>query len=176
MKIKFIIGGIFLIMIFISTISGLVWLKKTKKEIEYLKSLTAETISLVKEYKSLKSIIDKIEIKLLEENVSSFTEDIRKAMAIKGLSNRFEIKLISTEESLFGFRETGEVILKKITMNELINILYYFEKERATITINSISIKKSSQNPNLFDVKMELSVTKIKKSSESPSEPSEELL
>lgn len=130
------------------------------RELGRVKSKRAELSSLSSEYRTLKERMGSVEQKksvTLVKGVANATEDIAsslglkgKVKSIKGLGSR-EIQGTMTEES-------AEVQIEKMTLNELVNMLYRIREAPMILSIKRVAIKKSFENPALLNVTMTLAL------------------
>lgn len=154
--------------IFISIILGLYILiipaliveRSSKKELDSLRVKRNELVLLGGEYKTLKEQVDVIEQKSAVKQASGIADALDnitstlgikgKVKSIKGTGSR-EIKGPMNEES-------AEVHLEKINLNELVNILYKIGDAPLILSLKRTQIKKSFENPELFDVTMTIAL------------------
>lgn len=130
------------------------------KEVEDLKTKYKELTVLGDEYRALKGQVDVVERKGVLKQQGGIANAIDglaasvgikgKVKSIKGIGSR-ELKDSMSEES-------AEVRLEKVNMNELVNIFYKIGDAPMLLSIKQTQVKKSFENPELFDVNMSLSL------------------
>jgi hypothetical protein len=131
-----------------------------KKELKSVQAKMSEFITLSEEYKTLKAYMDKIEQKTMQPKTAGLIQivnDMAGSLGIKG-----KIKSIkasgSREAANFFLEESGEVVIERLTMNEMVNLFYTIDNASVMLSIKQVRIKKSFENPDMLDVNLTLSV------------------
>ncbi|MCK7504932.1 MAG: hypothetical protein MZV70_13200 [Desulfobacterales bacterium] len=68
------------------------------------------------------------------------------------------LKVTGRKEIRDGHEESAEVRFEKMTMNEVVNVLYAIDHAPVTVSVKRVTMKKSFENPELLDVTMTLSL------------------
>lgn len=145
-----------ILVLYVLIIPALIMERSSKKELDSLKLKRSELVVLGSEYRTLKEQVDAIEQKTAVKQASGIANALDsitssmgikgKVKSIKGIGNR-EMKGAMNEES-------AEVHLEKINLNELVNIFYKIGDAPMILSIKRAQVKKSFENPELFDVTM----------------------
>ena len=118
-----------------------------------------ELAALAADYQSMKERVDAVEQKGSLARVSGIPQvmdDISSSIGLKGKIKA--VKAIGNREVAGGSEESGEVQIEKVTMNELVNLLFRIEEAPMMLSIKRVAFKKSFENPELFNVTLTLSL------------------
>ena len=131
-----------------------------KTELKSMRTKFSEFITLSGEYKTLKAHMDSIEQKTAQPKTAGLiliVNDMAGSLGIKG-----KIKSIkasgSREVANFFLEESGDVVIEKLTMNEMINLFYRIDNTTVMLSIKQAKMKKSFENSDLLDVNLTMSV------------------
>ena len=72
------------------------------------------------------------------------------------------VKSTGTREKKYASEEEAEVSVEKVTMNEMVNILFRMENAPMIFSIRRTSIKTAFDNPSLLNITMTVSLIKPK--------------
>jgi hypothetical protein len=72
------------------------------------------------------------------------------------------VKSTGKRETRDGFEEEADISIEKVTMNEMVNILYRIERAPMVLTIKKATIKKSFESPELLNLMLVVSFLKAK--------------
>lgn len=131
----------------------------SKKEATRLKTRLNEIRLLDSEYKVLKRRIDTLEERKSLTRVSGIAQALDDILASLGLKGKMKsMKVLGSREIKGATEESAEAQLEKVTMNELVNILYKIEDAPMILSIKKTIIKKSFEKPELLDVTLTLTL------------------
>lgn len=133
--------------------------KRARTEAEGLRSRLHELSALGDEYRSLKGGIDLLEQRRSLSKVNGVPQAVDDISSSVGLRAKVRaVKAIGSREIAGGVEESAEVQLEKVTMNELINILYRIEEAPMMLAVKRLTIRKTFENPELFNATLTLSL------------------
>jgi type II secretory pathway component PulM len=123
-------------------------------KLDRLKAKFSEFSSLTAEYSSSKAEIDATEQRGTLIKVTSMSQAIE--FVLSPLNNRTKIKSIKTtgNRTIAGsiVEETAEIQIDKVSLNELVNLLYKADIAPVMFVVKKITIWKDFENPALLDV------------------------
>ena len=134
--------------------------RSSEKELDALMAKQKEIVSLSGEYRALKENVDFAERKSslpqirgvadAIDNVSSSLGIRGKIKSVRGVSSR-EIKGSMNEES-------AEVLIEKVTLNELVNLFCRIGDAPMILSVKKVTMKKSFESPELLNVTMTMAL------------------
>jgi len=134
-----------------------------KRERETLRSRQKEMLVLSNEYAGLKTALESVEGKKSFTKVEGIVQAVDEVFKSMGLGQKVKsVKSTGTREKNFALEEEAEVSVEKVTMNEMVNILYRIENAPMILTVRKTSIKTSFDNPSLLNVTMTVALIKPK--------------
>jgi general secretion pathway protein M len=135
------------------------WQGALKKQSAALQGKTAELKSLAAEFGPVKARIDDLERRksgAKSTGVAQALEDLTGALGLKAKMK--SVKALGTKEIADGIEESAEVTVEKVTMNELVNILYKIEEAPVMLSLRRVAVKKTFENPELLNATLTLSL------------------
>jgi general secretion pathway protein M len=142
---------------------GLNLLSADKKALKNLKDQKQEMMTLKNDLLTLQQKIQATESRKNLTAVQGVVQAIDDVFVPVGLKDRVKtVKSTGKREGRDGFEEEADVYIEKVTMNEMVNILYRIENAPMILTIKKITIKKSFENPELLNISLILSFLKTK--------------
>ena len=128
--------------------------RSSTAELNVIKSRRAELSALVSEYSSLSSQVGAIERKTSLTKVSGVANAMEEIASSVGLKGKMKsIRGLGTREVAGRMTEdSAEVQIEKVTLNEIVNILYRIEDAPMILSVKKTVIKKSFENPELLNV------------------------
>jgi len=134
--------------------------KNSRRELASRRLRQAEFHSLSQEYRFLRGQIEGIERRLSLGDTSGIARTIDDVISSLGMRSKMRsVKIIGSRRvSDTLAEETAEVQLEKLTLNELINLLYRIKEARAILLLKRATIKKPFDNPELLNVTMTLAL------------------
>jgi len=151
----FIILGLFILIVPL-----LMTARSASKELDTLKAKQKELASLSREYRTLKENVDFVEQRpSLSQihGVANALDTISSSLGIKGKIK--SVKTVTTREVAGSMtEESAEVLIEKVTLNELVNLFYRIGDAPMILSMKRVSMKKSFENPELLDVNMNLAL------------------
>lgn len=158
--VAFFAGLIIVIFLFFS---GIHQLSSSKKELAALKGQRNELFLLKDEYLSLKQRIDSVEGRKSQSGPQGIVQAVDEVFQSMGLKDKIKtLKSTGKREIRDGFEENADLSIEKVTMNEMVNILYRIENAPMVLTMKKVAIKKSFENPELMNISLDLSFLKTK--------------
>ena len=133
-------------------------LSTEKKALQLLKEQRTEMLSLKQDFTTLSHRINALEMKKDISHVSGIMEAIDDVFSSLGLKDKMKtVKSSGTREVNEGFEEEADIYIEKVTMNEMVNILYTIEHSPMVLTVEKATIKKSFEDPELLNISLTLS-------------------
>ena len=143
--------------------TGLRMLSEARKELKLLKEQQIEMSHLKEEFATLRQKVDSVESKKHLANVTGIVQAVDEIFRPIGLKNKVKtVKTNGSKEIKEGFEEEAEVVLEKVTLNEMLNVFYRIENAPMILTIKKTTMKKSFDNPELLNISLVLSFLKAK--------------
>ncbi len=134
-----------------------------KKERNSLRSQQKEILSLVGDYGMLKYTVDTVEGKKSLTKVEGVVQAVDEVFRSMGLNQKVKsVKSTGTMEKKYASEEEAEVLVEKVTMNEMVNILYRIENAPMILSVRKTSIKTSFDNPSLLNMTLTIGLIKPK--------------
>lgn len=151
-------AGLILLLIIIS-VTGILLKDKGEKELQYQKKRLIEFRSLMDEYRSLKDELSRTEKRT---GTKALIDEINSLLNTTGIKGKVRsLKQVQKKETPLGTIEESELILERLTMNELANILYQIDQSRS-LSVSRINIKRTFESPELLNLTVMLSSMKGK--------------
>lgn len=146
--------------LFILLLPGFLWERSAERELAALKKKYNEFSLLAGEYRSLKGNISTIERKKAltkTESIAQAIDDISQSLGMAGKVK--SIKGTGTRKTQNQMsEETAEIKIEKLTINEMVQLIYKIENAPMILAMKTVVIKKSFENPQLLDVTMTVSL------------------
>ncbi len=134
-----------------------------RKERNSLRSQQKEILSLVGDYGMLKYTVDTVEGKKSLTKVEGVVQAVDEVFRSMGLNQKVKsVKSTGTMEKKYASEEEAEVLVEKVTMNEMVNILYRIENAPMILSVRKTSIKTSFDNPSLLNMTLTIGLIKPK--------------
>lgn len=134
-----------------------------KKELKQLKDQRKEMMTLRDDFIALRQNINLVEGKKRLSNVQGVVQAVDEVFSSIGLRGKVkDIKSTGKRETKDGFEEQADISVEKVSMNEMLNILYRIDRAPMILTVKKASIKKSFESPELLNLTLELSFLKAK--------------
>ncbi|HET6514637.1 MAG TPA: hypothetical protein VFG09_05705 [Thermodesulfovibrionales bacterium] len=133
--------------------------KTTTKETDFLRARHKELFTLGAEYKSLKGRLDSLEQRKSLTRVNGVPQALDDISGSLGLQGKVKsVKATGSREVSGGTEESAEAQIEKITLNELVNLLYKIDEAPVMLSVKRIAVKKTFENPELLNVTISLSL------------------
>jgi hypothetical protein len=146
--------------LYVLLIPGILWERSAARESSTMRAKYREYSALAGEYRALKESVSVIERKRTLSNTSTIAQAIGdmtqslgmagKVKSIKGTGSRTAANRMN--------EETAEIQIEKININEMIQLLYKIENAPMILTIKTVAIAKSFENPQLLDMTLVVSL------------------
>ncbi|MFZ5907632.1 MAG: hypothetical protein ACOYVJ_09580 [Nitrospirota bacterium] len=150
------LGGLFVALLLL--FYGMHLISSARTELAMLKEQQNEMLQLKEEYLSLKQRIDSGESRKGLSAPQGIVQAVDEAFSSMGLKDTVKtLKSTGKKEIRGGFEEGADLSLEKVTMNEMVNILYRIENAPMPLVMKKVTIKKSFENPELLNISLALS-------------------
>ena len=153
--VAFMILGLFVLAVALLMLKG-----SAEKELDTLKAKQKEILSLSGEYRTLKDSVAFVEQKpslSQMRGVANALDTLSSSLGIKGKMK--SVKAVASREIRGSMsEENAEVLLEKVTLNELVNLFYRLGDAPMILSVKRVTMKKSFENPELLDVTMNISL------------------
>lgn len=146
--------------LYILLLPNLLWERSAERELAALRKKYNEFSALAGEYRSLKESISAIERKKALTKTTSIAQAIGDISQSLGMAGKVKsIKGTGTRKTPNQMsEETAEIQIEKLTVNEMVQLIYKIENAPMILTMKTVVIKKSFENPELLDVTMTVSL------------------
>jgi len=149
--------------LFILAIPLFIFQRSATKDVGAAGAKLKELSALGAEYRSLRDKITAIEQKKSQKKASGIPQAVDDLFSSVSLRGKVKgVKTIGSRELSLGTEESAEVQIEKVTMNELVNILYAFDEAPVMITIRRTAVKRTFEDPGLFNLTLTLSLLQKK--------------
>ncbi len=130
--------------------------RSSRKDLETLEGKQKELVSLSRDYRTLKESVDSVEQKpSLSQirGVANAMDAISSSLGVKGKIK--SVKAVASREVPGSMtEESAEVVIEKVTLNELVNLFYKIGDAPMILSVKRATMKKSFENPELLDLTM----------------------
>ncbi|MBI5101793.1 MAG: hypothetical protein HZB33_08180 [Nitrospirae bacterium] len=128
-----------------------------------LKARQTELMALKDEALKLREAVGSVTEKKSVTRVEGVVQAADEIFKSLGISQKVRsVKPSGSGERQYGIEEEAEVQLEKLTMNELVNLLYRVENAPMVLTSKKASMKTAFDNPTLLNVTMVITLIKPK--------------
>lgn len=134
-----------------------------KRQSSILRSRQKEMLLLSQEYTGLKSIVGSVEARKSLTKVEGIVQAVDEIFKSIGLQQKIKsVKSTGVKEKKYSSEEEADVSVEKVTMNEMVNILYRMENAPMILSVKRTSIRTSFENPSLLNITMTVALIKPK--------------
>ena len=152
-----------LILFVVIAVYGINLLSSERRELKLLNDQRKEMLILKDEYVSLKKRVDSAESRKDLSSAQGIVQAVDEVFQSTGLKDKVKtVKSTNRRDMKEGTEEEAELLIEKVSMNEMVNIFYKIENAPMILTIKKAAIKKSFENPELLNVSLTLSFLKMK--------------
>ena len=142
---------------------GINLLLSERRELNQLKDQRKEMMLLKDEFLSLRQKINLVEGRKNLSNVQGIVQAVDEVFSSVGLRDKVKtVKSTGKRETRDGFEEEADISIEKVSMNEMVNILYRIERAPMVLTIKKATVKKSFESPELLNLTLVVSFLKTK--------------
>ncbi|MHB8881354.1 MAG: hypothetical protein ACYC69_07555 [Thermodesulfovibrionales bacterium] len=135
--------------------------RSSKAENRQLKARQAELSALKDEALRLRDAVGSAEGKkslTKVEGVVQATDEVLKSL---GMGQKVKsVKPTGSRNKQYATEEEAEVQLEKLSLNEMVNVLYRFENSAMFLSVKKTSIRTTFENPSLLNVIITVSLIK----------------
>lgn len=123
-------------------------------EVNSLRKKIVEARLLGEEYREIKERLDSSERKLSLQMGIGIVQSLDNIFSPLGMKDKVKsIKGVGTREIEDEIvEERADILLEKVSLNELVNLLHRIEAGPAMLSVKKIGMKKSFETPELLDV------------------------
>ena len=144
-------------------ILGVNFLLSERRELKQLEDQRKEMMLLKDEFLSLRQRINLVEGKKNLSNVQGIVQAVDEVFSSIGLRDKVKtVKSTGKRETKDGFEEEADISIEKVSMNEMVNILYRIERAPMILAIKKATVKKSFESPELLNLTLVVSFLKTK--------------
>lgn len=134
-----------------------------KRERDNLRSRQKEMLQISQEYEGLKNIVVSVEGRKSLTKTEGIVQAVDEVFRSIGLAQKVKsVKSTGTREKKYAFEEEADISVEKVTMNEMVNILFRIENAPMILSIKKTSMKTAFDNPSLLNVTMTVALIKPK--------------
>lgn len=152
-----------LILFVVIAVYGMNLLSSEQRELKLLNDQRKEMLILKDEYVSLKKRVDSAESRKDLSSAQGIVQAADEVFQSIGLKDKVKtVKSTNRRDMKEGTEEEAELLIEKVSMNEMVNIFYKIENAPMILTIKKAAIKKSFENPELLNISLTLSFFKMK--------------
>ncbi len=146
--------------LYILLLPNLLWERSAERELSALKKKYNEFSALAGEYRSLKESISAIERKKALTKTTSIAQAIDDISRSLGMAGKVKsIKGTGTRKTPNQMsEETAEIQIEKLTINEMVQLIYKINNAPMILAMKIVAVKKSFENQELLDVTMTVSL------------------
>jgi general secretion pathway protein M len=148
------------LIILVLTIPVIILERSKQTEVKRLRARTNEFSKLAAEYTPLAARIQGFQGRSTLTKTSGIAQVLEDMVNTLGMKDRLKSVKGSGSKPLKGdlHEESAEVVLEKLTMNEIVNLLHRLDTAPLMLSMKRFSLKKSFERPNLLDITMTLSL------------------
>lgn len=134
-----------------------------KKEGSALRSQKEEILLLREDFLELRKKIGAIEGKKSLIKVEGIVQALDEIFRSTGLTQKVKsVKPTASRDKKYAIEEEADVEVEKVSMNELVNILYKLENAPMVLLIKKARLKTSFEDPSLLNITMTIGLVKPK--------------
>lgn len=141
-------------------IPSLYLMRSTEKEVAASRQREAEFNALAAEYVTFKKRVDSVEqAKTLASQAGLIRtmDDVLSVVGVKGkMKSAKDIGSSALDQQLR--EERAEFTIERLTLNELVNVLYKIDHAPATLSVKAFTVRKAFEDPRLLDVTLTVSL------------------
>jgi general secretion pathway protein M len=139
---------------------NLLWERSAERDLSALKKKYGEFSALAGEYRSLQVSIAAIERKKALTKTTTIAQaigDISRSIGVTGKVK--SIKGTGTRKTPNQMNEdTAEIQIEKLSINEVVQLVYKIENAPMILAMKTVVIKKSFEDPGLLDITLTVSL------------------
>lgn len=134
--------------------------RSAEKELDALTAKQKELVSMSGEYRALKENVDFAERKPSLPQVRGIADALDNISSSLGIKGKVKsVKAVSSREIQGSMNEeSAEVLIEKVTLNELVNLFYRIGDAPMILSVKKVTMKKSFESPELLDVTMTMAL------------------
>ncbi|MBI5639757.1 MAG: hypothetical protein HZA17_04960 [Nitrospirae bacterium] len=134
-----------------------------KKEREKIRAKKQEMLVLKDEYISVKTSLGAVEGRKSLTKVEGLVQAVDEILRSLGLNQKIKsVKPLGSRDRKYAVEEEAEVQVERLSMNELMNILYKIENAPMILSNKKTTIRTSFESPALLNMTMTISLIKPK--------------
>ena len=134
-----------------------------KKEGSTLRAQKEELLLLREDFLGLREKIGSVEGKKSLTKVEGIVQAIDEVFKSTGLNQKVKsVKPTATRDKKYAVEEETDVEVEKVSMNEMLNILYKLENAPMVLLIKKARLKTSFEDPSLLNMTMTIGLVRPK--------------
>jgi len=135
----------------------------SKDELNGLKQQQKEMQALKSEFQALKGIVDSAEAKKSLSKVQGIVQAVDELSLSLGMKAKVKsVKALGARDIRYAIEEDADVQVERVTMNELVNMLYKIENAPMALSLKRVNIRTAFEDPALLNISMTLSLIRNK--------------
>lgn len=155
--------SIAVVAVFLTSIAIAIRALSSRAEVvRVLRDQRQEMVLLKDEVLSLRRKIEPAERRKSLSNVQGVLQAVEEVFSPIGLKDRVKtVKVIYRKETKEGVEEAADLVVERLTMNEMVNVFYRIEHVPFLLAIKKATIKQSFENPELLNLSLTLSFSRM---------------
>jgi hypothetical protein len=134
-----------------------------KKEGSTLRAQKEEILLLREDFLELRDKIGSVEGKKSLTKVEGIVQAIDEVFKSTGQNQKVKsVKPTATRDKKYAMEEEADIEVEKVSMNEMLNILYKIENAPMVLLIKKARLKTSFEDPSLLNMTMTIGLVKPK--------------
>lgn len=160
---KGLVFSLLIVALFILAVPAVMIEQKALKDMELQKTRLKEAGLLRTEYVTLKERINSFEQRKAITKTEGVIQAAGSLISLPGIKDKVKsVKTAGNKTITNGTEERAEVRLERLSLNEMVNLLYRAENPAMMLSVKQVSIKKSFEKPDLLDMNLTLSLFMLK--------------
>ncbi|MDI6801255.1 MAG: hypothetical protein QMD01_04265 [Thermodesulfovibrionales bacterium] len=133
--------------------------KSSEDDLKSLRVRQREFNALISEYKSTKENVNALEKAVRARKTTGIAQTVDEIFLSIGIKGKVKnIKSAGTRDIGYSIiEEKTDILLEKLTMNELVNMLYKMEESQFIFSVKKADMKKAFEAAELLDVMITVS-------------------
>ena len=135
----------------------------SKDELNSLKQQQKEMQALKSEFQALKGIVDSADAKKSLSRVQGIIQAVDELSISLGMKAKVKsVKALGARDIRYAIAEDADVLVERVTMNEMVNMLYKIENAPMALSLKRVNIRTAFEDPALLNISMTLSLIRNK--------------
>ena len=135
----------------------------SKDELNSLKQQQKEMQALKSEFQALKGIVDSADAKKSLSRVQGIIQAVDELSISLGMKAKVKsVKALGARDIRYAIAEDADVLVERVTMNEMVNMLYKIENAPMALSLKRVNLRTTFEDPTLLNVSLTLSLIRNK--------------